>query len=358
MARLAQAGSVAAAATRLRRAGRLPAPVRLPALLVRHRLRLLVAGADLDDSLAGALARLGVTRQAGPARPHGQDGPGAAVVGVLPVQQPLTREAAALRPRARLHQRVDQCGARLPAGRPATPHPPIAREPSEWVVPHPIDPRPGPGGGSVAVPPARRVPPGGSGALAAAAPPLRAAGPVRVAADPEIAALLQALVTPRDPQQQVLAPAAVRVAAAVAMPHPGAGEQAGDVPASTRRPSSAGPPSAPALPVPAPTPGAAECPAHPRPLADPPPEGVFVQAPVGLAGLASWWQERHEPQAPGVTASWAGDGRDMGPAYLPESFERWTTPPVPTADQVRDTLEQVLLEEALADGLEVTDGPA
>jgi hypothetical protein len=112
------------------------------------------------------------------------------------------------------------------------------------------------------------------------------------------------------------------------------------------------------LPVPAPAPGAAEHLAYPRPLDDPPSEGVFVRAPVGLAGLASWWRERHEPRAPAVTASWAADGRDAGPAYPPESFERWATPPAPTADQVRDTLEQVLLDEALADGLEVTDGPA
>ena len=61
---------------------------------------------------------------------------------------------------------------------------------------------------------------------------------------------------------------------------------------------------------------------------------------------------------PAVTAPWAGDARGAGPAYPPGSSERWENPPAPTADQVRDALEQVLLEEAQAEGLEVADGPA
>ncbi len=79
---------------------------------------------------------------------------------------------------------------------------------------------------------------------------------------------------------------------------------------------------------------------------------VFVEPPVGLAGLAGWWEAQADsvPDADRGPSGWATDSTQPGsrqPGYGPDG-----------ADQLRDLLERLLAEEALADGLELSDGPA
>ena len=123
-------------------------------------------------------------------------------------------------------------------------------------------------------------------------------------------------------------------------------------------------------------------PGAPRPVAtaptDPLPSPVARRTPtsalppVGLAGLAAWWADdgtepddrAAEPsgsptvESPswGAADSWPSDQRRPEPD-APGLFDLTDVDADPLG-RFREALEQVLLDEALADGLEVTDGPA
>jgi hypothetical protein len=78
--------------------------------------------------------------------------------------------------------------------------------------------------------------------------------------------------------------------------------------------------------------------------------GPETAAPSGLVELVSWWESAAAPDAEGGTAR-----REIGPASMSAGVHADADATV-GADQLsmfRDTLEMVLLDEALGDGLEV-----
>lgn len=91
--------------------------------------------------------------------------------------------------------------------------------------------------------------------------------------------------------------------------------------------------------------------------------GGPIAPPVGLAGLVDWWQARSDggdrPTHPGVDGPTGSTHPEPSPDHGPTASEPWSGgDPYADADQFRDALERLLLDEALADGLEVSDGPA
>lgn len=157
------------------------------------------------------------------------------------------------------------------------------------------------------------------------------AGPIRVAGDQKLAAELNRLTARRTP-----------VVADPVAPRP--------VPVAP-----AEPPAAPA--------------ARTSPVSSVPP--------VGLAGLAAWWGDdgpepqveadpfepfeptSAQPRNSAAADSWLSDQRRPepdGPALL--DLGGVVDVDADPLGRFREALEQVLLDEALADGLEVTDGPA
>jgi len=94
---------------------------------------------------------------------------------------------------------------------------------------------------------------------------------------------------------------------------------------------------------------------------------LFVEPPVGLAGLVGWWEAQSDsvPDTDRGPSGWATDSTQPGsrqPGYGPDGgFAPWSADadtPLAGTDQLRDLLVRLLAEEALADGLELSDGLA
>lgn len=353
------AGSLAAATVRLRRAGRLPVQRLLPVALVRDRLVALVREPDTDTGVEQALARLS------PGREGGGDGVG----------RGTTEPPALVRPSDPPRRPVSRPGKTPPSPRSSSIHQlaRIAEAPSSTVD---VGGRPG-----------RRLPrdPSAHGSPGQDVSARPGAAPVSVPRDPALAELLGKLagastIDPRALRQTQEAPAQVRalrqaqgVMGQVAGTSAGAGAPRNGKGTSSSAPrhvpgTSVGQPEGTSI---GPARGASPGPAQSTRSGQAPmrtsSRPVFVEPPVGLAGLAGWWETQSDsvPDADRGPSGWATDSTQPGsrqPGYGPDGgFAPWSADAdtrLAGADQLRDLLERLLAEEALADGLELSDGSA
>ncbi|HEY5981730.1 MAG TPA: hypothetical protein VIT41_19050 [Microlunatus sp.] len=389
---LVGAGALTAVTTRLRRAGRLPTPVRMPAVLVHDPLSAVPSRSDTDKAVAEALTRLA-----------GDGGNGSGETGRAPAVSSPRRTPATAVPRRAAEGRADAASERIDRGVPDRPAHPFGRAGIGPLIPTagPRDPATdsGPAGSPAWRPPGSRLPaaavrlagepgpaataraapaPSATAAVAAATPPApaaaaprpsfpplpggRTAEPVRIRRDATLAELLVDLADP-DARSAPGSSTVTHHDPHHSMP-PRVGAQADG--STSRRPPT---PRTHATDVAARFDGPGsprQTPLSPRRDPDLRRDPGFVEPPVGLAGLVGWWQTQTvDDPAPTDQSSWSPVARPSDsspPGYGPdETNASWSaavdTPTVGT-DQLRDALERLLLDEALADGLEVGDGSA
>lgn len=394
MVKALAAGSLAAAGRRLQRAGRLPRQLSLPPALVGSRIGPLLASADAEPALVEALARLDPEHTDGgtlaePRRPRpwqpdrpfqaSQDsgtwtaGPRVAAPADARRPQPGAAPQSAWLPLPAQAWRRPVAALNVPA---ASTRPAAAQQgPIGSASAGPASPEFAPPDSASPKPPSSGPGRGGLGAPA---------GGVHVARDHDLAGLLDQLTGRHSARRQP-------PGAAAGTPAPGRDALTGGPgpqPQPSRAPVQADPAAGFAVPLPSRSPYADAAPS-------PSPQEPWStsDAPVGLAGLVSWWQDQGRDEAtpartdgsPGGVAAHGpirrsgGDGEpgSVPPGLPGRGWDQWATsapqfadpsdvqrPAVdqawsaPSPEMLREALEQLLLDEALADGVEVRGGPA